>query len=280
MERPSAARIYDYLLGGTANWAIDRKFGDAVVSKFPLARDLARANRQFLNRAVRYLTKQGVKQFLDIGAGVPTAGNTHQVADELLRGAGQEPDVRVVYVDNEPVAVAHADLLLNEEGDATRHAVIEADLRRPDDLWQEVLDTEIFDLDEPIALLLIAVLHFQQPDTDGNDVGEESVARLRELLPTGSYLALSHATDDGVPDEHRVKLAELKAMYAESASSSLIFRPRTAVASLLGDFQLVEPGWTWTPDWRPEETGPQAQRIRFPTPAHAVVWAGVGQKLP
>ena len=279
LKRPSVARVYDYYLGGTANWAVDRDFGDRVLSKFPLLRDIALANRQLLNRVVRYLTKRGIRQFLDIGAGVPTAGNTHQVADEVRREAGGVPDVRVVYVDNDPVAVAHATMLLDREGDGTRHAVIESDLRRPDELWQKAIETQLLDPNEPVALLLIAVLHVHQPGADGNDVGPDAVARLRQLLPEGSYLAISHITDEGVPDELGENLVELKRMYDESSSSDVIWRTRADIASLLADFQLVEPGWTWTPEWHPEETGPTAQPVSFDTPNAAVVWAGVGQKM-
>lgn len=279
LKRPSVARVYDYYLGGTANWAIDREFGDHVLSKFPLLRDIAVANRQLLNRVVRYLTKRGVRQFLDIGAGVPTAGNTHQVADEARREAGAVPDVRVVYVDNDPVAVAHANMLLTREGDAARHVVIESDLRRPDELWQKAVDTQLLDLNEPIALLLIAVLHVHQPDDDGDDIGPEAVAQFRELLPDGSYLAISHVTDEGVPDELGDRLAELKRMYDQSSSSDVIWRPRSEIAALLGDFRLVEPGWAWTPEWHPEETGPAVQAVPFEHPNEAVIWAGVGEKV-
>jgi hypothetical protein len=211
---------------------------------------------------------------------VPTRGNTHEVADELALREGRTPDTRVVYVDNEPIAVAHAEVLLSKAGDANRHAVIEADLRAPDALWEQAVATELLDLSEPVALLLIAVLHVHQPGQDHTtDIGAESVARFRELLPAGSYLAVSHITDDGVPPELDDKLVELKRMYDTSSSSNVIWRPRADIEAMLGDFELVEPGWTWSTEWRPEETGPRATLIRFPTPSHAVIWAGVGQKV-
>jgi hypothetical protein len=280
VTRPSVARVYDYYLGGSANWAIDREFGDRVLTKFPLLRDIAVANRLFLNRVVRHLVKRGVRQFLDVGAGVPTRGNTHEVADELALREGRTPDTRVVYVDNEPIAVAHGEVLLSKAGDANRHAVIEADLRAPEALWEQAVATELLDLNEPVALLLIAVLHVHQPGPDRTtDIGAESVARFRELLPAGSYLAVSHITDDGVPPELDDKLVELKRMYDTSSSSNVIWRPRAEIEAMLGDFELVEPGWTWTTEWRPEETGPQATLIGFPTPSHAAIWSGVGQKM-
>jgi hypothetical protein len=272
LARPNAARIYDYLVGGTANWSIDREFARAVIQRIPLARDMALANRLFLNRVVRHLTRLGVRQFLDVGAGVPTAGNTHQIADELV------PDARVVYVDNEPIAIAHAEVLLNREGDPGRHVMINADLREPDDLWRQVRNAGILDLDQPIALLLVAVLHFFHAGPAGQDVGAESVARYRELLAPGSYLAISHLTDDGVPDGMVAQLAESKRAYKQSVNNHLITRPRAEIDALFGDFELLEPGTVWTPQWHPEDTGPTAPAINLPTPEHAAVWAGVGQK--
>jgi hypothetical protein len=271
LERPSVARVYDWYLGGTANWAIDREFGERVLTAFPLLRPIAIANRLFLHRVVRHLVRLGVRQFVDIGSGVPTMGNTHQVADEV------EPDSRVVYIDNEPVAVAHSQILLEQYGDPKRHAAINADLRNPDRLWQRVIETGVIDLDEPIALLLIAVLHVQQPGPDGVDVGPRAVARYRELLPSGSYLAVSHITDEDVPDEIAGKLVELKRMY-DTSSSPVIWRSHTEIHELLGNFDLVPPGMGWTPSWHPEETGPMSPQIEFDRPNEAVIWAGVGRK--
>lgn len=279
LQRPSVARVYDYYLGGSANWAVDREFGDRVLASFPLLRDIAIANRLFLNRLVRHLTGLGIRQFLDVGAGVPTAGNTHQIADELAVSAGREPDAHVVYVDNEPVAVAHAEIVLEKEGTTDRHGAIQGDLREPDELWRRAMATGLLNPDEPIALLLIAVLHVHQPGPDGvTDIGPESVARLRELLPTGSYIGMSHITDEGVPPEVGTQLVELKRMYDTSSSSNAIWRSHAEIEAMFGDFVLVEPGWTWLTEWRPEETGPSVRPIAFPTPNHAVGWAGAGQK--
>ena len=279
LERPSVARVYDYYLGGSANWAVDRAFGDRVLQKFPLLRDVAIANRLFLNRLVRHLSKLGIRQFLDVGAGVPTAGNTHQIVDEYAAHTGQTPNAHVVYVDYEPIAVAHAEIVLEKEGNTGRHGVIKADLREPDDLWQRAMATGLLNPDEPIALLLIAMLHVHQPGPDGvTDIGPESVARLRELLPAGSYLGMSHITDEGVPPEVGENLVELKRMYDTSSSSNAIWRGHEDIEAMLGDFELVEPGWTWLTEWRPEETGPSVRSIAFPTPNHAVGWAGAGRK--
>lgn len=278
LRRPNIARVYDYYLGGRTNWAVDRAFADRVLTTFPLLKDIALANRMFLNRVVRHLAGRGVLQFLDIGAGMPTAGNTHEVSDELCHTEQRRPNIRVVYVDNEPVAVAHAEVLLDEEGDPNRHAVIGADLRDPDDVWEQALDTELLDPHAPVALLLLAVLHVHQPGPHGVDVGAESVARFRELLPPGSFIAISHATQDGVPPDVAARFTELKRSYDTASNSNLIFRSRAEISSLLDGWSMLDPGWAWTPEWHPEDTGPNARTITFPSPSHAGLWAGVGRK--
>lgn len=277
LARPSVARVYDYYLGGTTNWVVDRDFGDHVLDTFPQMRKVARANRLFLDRVVRFLTKRGIHQFLDVGSGVPGAGCTHRIADELADYHGREPDTRVVYVDNDPVAVAHAQLILDQEGDQGRHSVIEADLRNPADLWEQAVDTGLLDPNQPVALLLVALLHIEQPDASGIDIGPESVAKLYERLPAGSYVAVSHMTNDGVPGEVSDQLLDLRHLYTPTCIS-VNWRSHAKIEALLDDLDVVEPGWQWVTEWRPEETGPSAPAVSFPTPAHAAVWAGVGQK--
>ena len=272
LARPSVARVYDFYLGGTANWAIDREFGKKVMSRFPLIRPIAKANRLFLHRVVRHLTRQGVRQFIDIGSGVPTMGPTHEVADQLA------PNSRVVYVDNEPVAVAHSEMLLEQHGDPTRHAAINADLREPDVLWHQVESTGVIDMNEPVVLLMIAVLHVRQIGPTGDDIGDASLARYRELVPRGSYLAISQLTTDGVSPEMELHLADLKQMYDTSSSSKAMFRDREGIRSLFGDFEMVDPGLTWTPLWHPEEKSPTAPVITFAEPRESAILAGVGRK--
>jgi len=271
LEHPSVARVYDFYLGGTANWAIDREFGKRVLARFPLLRPIAKANRLFLHRAVRHLVRQGIRQFIDVGSGVPTMGSTHMIADELADGT------RVVYIDNEPVAVAHSQMLLEENGDRSRHAAINADLRDPDELWQRVREIEVLDLTQPVALLLVAVLHVRQPGADGTDIGPAAVARYRQLLTPGSFLVISHITTEGVPPEMDEKLVDLKQMY-DSRSSPVIWRTHDEIRDLFGDFDLLPPGLTWTTLWHPEETSPTAPLITFASPNESVIWAGIGQK--
>jgi hypothetical protein len=224
----------------------------------------------FVNRVVRHLARIGVRQFLDIGSGILSEGNTHQIADEI------STDCRVVYVDNEPVAVAHAEVLLDEEGDPDRHAIVQHDLRCPDALWDEALATGILDLRRPIAVLMFSVLHVFQPGPDGNDIGARSVARYRELLPVGSYLGISHLTNDGVPRELAPKLAEFKELCDYWGGSRFYCRTHAEIKALLGDFELVPPGMVWTPQWHPEE--PTSRAVSFAAPNHSVVLAGVGRK--
>jgi O-methyltransferase involved in polyketide biosynthesis len=267
LERPSAARIYDWILGGTANWAIDREFGKKILDVFPIAQQAALANRYLLHRIVRHLVRQGVRQFVDIGSGVPTMGNVHQIADDLV------PDSRVAYVDNEPVAVAHSHELLRQHGDPSRHTIVNADLRDPDVLWKRVIETGVIDPDQPIGLLIIAVLHF----VTGENEGEHALARYRELLPPGSYLAISHGTDDGAHPTCAAALRELAVMY-EQTSNPVLYRTREQIRDLFGDFELLEPGMCWAPEWHPEEAAPGTMTASFDDPSESAVWTGVARK--
>ncbi|MGH3623188.1 MAG: SAM-dependent methyltransferase [Sciscionella sp.] len=271
LDHPSVARVYDYYLGGTTNWAIDREFAEKVLTSFPLVKQIAIANRLFLHRVVRHLIRLGIRQFIDIGAGVPTMGSTHQIADEV------SPDSKVVYIDNEPVAVAHSSMLLEDHGDPNRHAVVNADLREPELLWHRVSQIGTLDMDKPTALLLIAVLHVEQLGPDGVDIGPEAVARYRELLPAGSYLAISHVTDDDIPEHVAGRLAALKRMY-DTSSSHVIIRNHAEIRALFGELELVEPGMSWTPLWHPEEAREDSLATNFATPNESAVWAGVARK--
>lgn len=271
LERPSVARVYDYYLGGTSNWAIDREFGAKALAAFPFVRPAAKANRQFLHRVVRYLAKRGIRQFVDLGSGIPTMGPTHEVADRVNRESA------VVYVDNEPVAVAHSRVLLERNGDPARHAAIQGDLRDPDGLWEKLAETGVIDLGEPLALLMLAVLHVQQLDAHGVDQTPGIVARYRALLTPGSYLAISHGSADGVPEHRATDMANFARMY-EQSSTPVRWRPRAEIDALFGDLELVPPGTTWTPLWHPEESTEDSQMINFDSPDDSVVWAGVARK--
>jgi hypothetical protein len=271
LRHPSVVRVYDFLLGGSANWAIDREFGERVLRQFPEMGSIARANRMFLSRVVRHLARRGVRQFLDIGSGVLSRGNTHQIAEQVAS------DCRVVYVDNEPVVVAHAEVLLDEEGDPDRHAVICANLQCPDQLWQDAFATGILDPKQPVAVLMSSVLHVFGLEPDGTDIAAQSLARYRELLPVGSYLGISHVTDEGIPPDLAPKLLELKHLCDAYRGFKVYCRSPWAIEALFGDFELVQPGLVWTPQWHPEEA--DAPIPYAVTPNYAAVRAGVGQKV-
>jgi hypothetical protein len=266
------AGIYDYHLGGSANTAAERRIGDRMLSAFPHIRPVAQANRIFLHRAVRHLIRLGIRQFIDIGSGMPTMGSTHTVADGLVPDA-----TRVVYVDNEPGTVRRAQSLIHHGGDPVRLAVIEADLRKPDALWRQAIGTGLIDKAEPIGLLIIAVLHVRQPDGRGIDVAPQAVARYRELLGVDSYLAISHATNDGVPATIKAGLSDVSRMY-DADVTPVLARSRADITGLFGDFDILPPGVVWTPLWHPEETVPGAPAVMFDSPAESAVLAGVAHK--
>ena len=219
-ERPSVARVYDYLLGGTHHFPADRARAEHLLRADPAARELAVQNRDFLARAVRWLAGRGVRQFLDLGSGIPAGGNVH----ELARAA--DPEARVVYSDIDPVAVAEGTLML--AGDPLA-VFLHADVRRPAELLGHPQVARLLDLDRPVAVLLLGVLPFVPDDTEAAEV----VGTLRDAVVPGSYLAVSHRTSDpGVPG----------------------VRGRTPeqLASLLAGLQPVPPGLVPLPRWRPD----------------------------
>ncbi|HKN97824.1 MAG TPA: SAM-dependent methyltransferase [Pseudonocardiaceae bacterium] len=246
IDRPSEARVYDYYLGGACNFAIDREFGKAQIARYPDMPMIARENRGFLQRAVRHLVAAGVRQFVDVGSGLPTVGNVHQVADQVAPGR-----TRVVYVDHDPVAHSHAQLLLRKEGDPARHAALGADLLDTEALWDEVLGTGLILPGEPIGLLLVAMLHFVPDDRDPM----RAVRWLRDQLVPGSYLVLSHATGEALPESARQAAERVRADYEEQATNPGVFRSRAEVAGFFGDWPLIEPGLVWTPQW-PDPAAP------------------------
>jgi O-methyltransferase involved in polyketide biosynthesis len=269
LQHPSVARVYDFLLDGSTYWAMDASFGRRLLDQFPEFRDIAKANRVFLHRVVRHLAGEGVRQFIDIGSGVLSRENTHQIADDAA------PGTKVVYVDNEPVAVAHAELLLDEEGDPDRHAVVKADLRTPHDLWERAFATGVLDRREPVAVLMFAVLHSLRPEPGDRDPAAQLMAHYRELLPEGSYLGVSHVTTEDIPGDLPAKLAGLRQLYKDRLSTRAYCRSQDAINALLGDFEVLSPGMVWIPEWHPEES---TADVSFPTPNHSGIWAGVGRK--
>src|SRR5579875_3829713 len=231
---PSPARIYDFLLGGKDNYPADRQAALELLAAIPDVRVFARQNRDFLGRAVKYMaTVAGIRQFIDIGTGLPTKGNVHELAQDAAPGA------RVVCVDNDPVVLAHGRAMLHGVADT---AILEHDLRRPGDLVRDPELTKLIDLGQPVGLLLVAVLHFISDDE--NPAG--LVKELMDALPSGSHVALSHATADSRPESVRGERVY------ERATAQARARTRDQVLAMVAGLDLVEPGLVWAPQWRPE----------------------------
>ncbi|MEU9128624.1 SAM-dependent methyltransferase [Kitasatospora sp. NPDC048540] len=253
---PHPARMYDYYLGGKDNFPADREAAEQVVSLGPLVRISARANRAFLQRAVRHLAEQGITQFLDIGTGIPTAGNTHEVAQEIL------PQARVAYVDNDPIVLVHGRALLAGSAGGSV-SVVQGDLRDPKAILADPAVRAVIDFDRPVGLLLFAVLHFIDDADDPYGI----VRTLLDALPAGSHLALSHATGDFTTPE---QAAKGPAVY-RAATAQLSMRSREQVARFFEGLELAEPGLVTAPQWRPDQE-PE------PTDHEVAIWAAVGRK--
>ena len=233
LDRPNAARMYDYYLGGSHNFAVDRELAGQVLEAWPDMPRAAQANRAFLRRAVRFLAAQGIRQFLDIGSGIPTVGNVHEVAQAAA------PDARVVYVDTDAVAVAHARVIL--DGDPQTR-VVQADGRDPAVLLAHPDLTGLLDLRRPVGLLMVALLHFVLDEGDPRGI----LARYAAHLAPGSWLVVSHGSMDSAPG-----VAVLEKLY-EQTSSPMQMRSRGELELLLSDVDLVEPGVEFLPAWRPD----------------------------
>ena len=265
LDRPSAARVYDYFLGGTRNYAIDRVFADKVRAALPIIAPAARTCRQFLGRAVHHCVDAGIRQFVDLGSGLPTEGNVHEVAD-TASGAG---DTRVVYVDNEPVALAHSQILLAETADPTRHHAIAGDLLRPRELWKEIRKTGLVTPDEPVGLVINAVLHFIDDDQDPAG----ALDYYRAQLPPGSMLVLSHITTQSPVDDAEREAMDYVAAQYESTTNPGLSRTAAQFARFFGDWPLEEPGVVYAPAWHPDD-----RTLFADDPPRTHVLAGVARK--
>jgi SAM-dependent methyltransferase len=233
--RANVARVYDYWLGGSHNFLADQDLARAIVAVVPSAREAARDNRAFLRRAVRFLAASGIRQFLDVGSGIPTEGNVHEIAGQATPGA------RVVYVDNDRVAVAHSKAILAGSTDA---GVMEADLRDPVQILASETVRELIDVTQPVGLLLNMVLHFIDDPEDPWRI----VATLRDALAPGSYLVLGHLTDENKPT---VAHAAEK-VYNRSVATNIHVRSRADILAFFDGFDLVDPGLVYIPHWRPD----------------------------
>ena len=234
-SKPHPARMYDYMLGGKNHFEVDREAAEVAMSAAPAARAMVLENRAFLGRAVRHLAEAGITQYLDIGTGLPGEGNTGEVARAI------QPDSRVAYVDYDPIVAVHSRALL--AGDESHTAVVLADVREPKSILEHPQVRELLDFDQPIAVLMVALLHFVSDEEDAAGI----VATFRDALAPGSALVISHGTDGGKPE---VSAAARKGW--ANARSQIVVRDHDEIAALFGDFELVEPGLVQLPLWRPD----------------------------
>ncbi|WP_406691130.1 SAM-dependent methyltransferase [Saccharopolyspora sp. ID03-671] len=249
-NQPSVARIYDYALGGAHNFETDRRAQDAALEVFPHLNDAARANRAFLHRALRFCLDRGVRQFLDLGSGIPTVGNVHEVAQDIA------PESRVVYVDHDPVAVTHARSMLADDPNT---AFLHEDIRAPHRILEHPDALRLLDFDQPIAVLMVGMLHYVNDASDPQHLLRDYRAR----MAPGSYFIASHLTSD---------LPEMRsaAPFFDDSRNPMTLRGRSEIEALLGDFDLVEPGVVFTVEWRPE--GPPGEH-----PERSACYAAVGR---
>ncbi|WP_018332420.1 SAM-dependent methyltransferase [Actinomycetospora chiangmaiensis] len=252
-ERANVSRMYDYLLGGSRNFAVDRERAEDALLAHPAMRHIARANRAYLRRVVQWCLEQGIDQFLDLGSDVPTVGNVHEVA---LRSA---PSARVAYVDIEPVAVAHAAEILDELGNPLI-TITQADIGRPQTVFDAPGVGGLFDFTRPIAVLAMAALHFVDDDVVG------ITAEYQARLAPGSVFALSHGTDDHENEALAAGVRAARDAY-RNTSTPLFLRDRREIAALFGTFELVPPGLVDVVDWPTEQPGTEP----------ALLYAGVGR---
>jgi hypothetical protein len=251
------ARVYDYWLGGKDNFPADRALAEHIMEAIPTMRTMAAANRAFLSRAVRYLAKEaGIRQFLDIGTGIPTSPNVHEVAQAVT------PNSRVVYVDNDPIVLAHARALLTSQ-EAGETSFIGADLRQPKSILDHPTLMSTLDLSQPVAVMLVAVLMYFR-DTD-NPNPFEMVATLLEAMPPGSYLAITHPTADFNAEAMGGAVAA-----AERSGVTLVPRNQAETEEFFAGLDVVDPGVTPVLSWRPDKPPDD--------PRSAYYWAGIARK--
>lgn len=255
LHTASVARIYDYWLGGAHNFAADREVARQITAVVPHFQFAARANRAFLFRAVRFMVEAGIRQFLDLGSGIPTVGNVHEVAQQIA------PDSTVVYVDVDPVAVAHSRQILTTNA---RAAAIEQDVRHPEQILADPQTRSLLDFDRPVGLLMVAVLHYL-PDADRP---RQVVSALRDRLCPGSYIAIAHGTEDEQPLEKTTEAQRL----TRQTDTPLRLRTRREIEPFFSGLELAEPGIVWAPLWRPDEHNEIDEQ-----PQESVNYVGVGR---
>lgn len=258
---PSAARVYDWYLGGEHHWEVDREFGQQAVRVWPHVPVVARHNRRWLGRVVRHALDAGVRQFLDLGSGLPTAGNIHDVIEQHQPGRA----ARVVYTDFEPVALTHSRDILARRGVGDWCGVVEADIRRPREVLTHPEVRRLLDLSEPVCALMVAVLHFV------GDEASQVLSEYRDQLADGSWIALSHISDERAGPTEQEAVERFRASY-DGTENPLRVRGRAEIQSWFPAGALLDPGIVPLPDWRPDG-GPSAED----EVARRFAWCGVAE---
>jgi hypothetical protein len=252
LDKPSSARVYDYALGGSHNFAVDREWVKQVDAAHPEYKYFALLNRAYLRRAVLYLMEQGIRQFLDLGSGIPTVGNVHEIAQSI------DPSARVVYVDIEHVAVAHSQLLLENNDNAV---MVHADITKPGLVLTDPATKATLDFDKPVGVLGITIGHYIL------DGASEVFAAYRDAVPSGSYLALSHLTDDFIEMDEVTKAMQ-------KTQNALRPRSKAEIGEFFGDWELAEPGIVMLSQWRPD----RATEAKDVAEQRDGLYAGVARK--
>lgn len=264
LERPNVSRVYDWYLGGDNNYAVDREFGKQALKLLPHAREVAQHNRAFMTRSVQYALEQGIDQFLDIGSGIPTVTPVHELAHAA------DPDAKVVYFDNEAVAIAHGTVMLRDMPNA---AMVAGDFYQPASILDAEATRELIDFSRPVCLLIIALLHFVPPENDP----EHTLRQYLDELAPGSLVAISHATVDGLdpadPEENAVRESTLAfcAHYSKTSNPDFLTRTEDEFAGFFTGLDLVEPGIDYTQSWHNPDLLPGEN------PARSVCLAAVGR---
>ncbi|MEU8348023.1 MULTISPECIES: SAM-dependent methyltransferase [Streptomyces] len=261
-NRPHSARVYDYFLNGKTHYAVDREVAERLLEAFPGFRTAARANRAWMHRAARFLTDRGIRQFLDIGTGIPTRPNLHEVVQEVA------PDSRVVYVDNDPIVLAHARALLDSTPEG-RTAYLEADITGPAAILESAELRETLDFGEPVALCLVGLFHYITDEQDPYGI----VRQLVDALPSGSYLAFSHCTPDFAPEEWEMAME----FYKQDGGSAQV-RSRSEIEKFFSGLDLVEPGVVVPHRWYPDEDTLRQVEAGTLDDASVSLWVGVARK--
>lgn len=255
LEIPSGARVYDYYLGGSHNFAVDRAMARRAIELWPDLPQIMQANRAFLRRATRYLVSRGITQFLDIGSGIPTVGNVHEVAQDVL------PEARVVYVDIDPVAVAHSRAILAGN---PRADIVQAELSDVGAIMSDPRAARLLDPSQPIGVLMVALLHFVPDEANPAKI----ISMYRDVMVPGSHVVLSHATHEGRPDQ-----ADSHIELYQRTPTPMTMRSRSRIEVLLDGFDVVPPGVVFLPLWRPESPADVGER-----PERFTGYAAVGRR--